>query len=151
MNPDPNIEKMAVLIVVNCFRNTVLENYHAEWPQFTDEKMKALMKEAVDRTYTALCGLLNLATTADFAAMQDSLAWYTPRWDRPQFDPNMLKNMEHAKTLKGKLPGSDQYSRLPSWEDTPSEKTTPASCTQLPENSPNTAQHPPKIDPKTCV
>ena len=56
----------------------MLENYHAEWPQFTDEKMKALMKEAVDRTYTALCGLLNPATTADFAAMQDSLAMYAP-------------------------------------------------------------------------
>lgn len=80
MQPDPDIEKIAVLIVVNCFRNTVLEQYHCEWPQFTDEKMKALMKEAVDRTYTALCGLLKPASTADFAALQDSLHG-TPRPD----------------------------------------------------------------------
>jgi len=116
MTPDPEIEKLAVLIVVNCFRNTVLENYHAEWPQFNDEKMKALMKEAVDRTYTALCGLLNPASTADFAAMQDSLAWYTPHWDRPQFDKNMLKSMERAKTLNGKHPVSGHHVRLPSWD-----------------------------------
>ena len=87
MTPDPEIEKLAVLIVVNCFRNTVLENYHAEWPQFNDEKMKALMKEAVDRTYTALCGLLNPASTADFAAMQDSLAWYP----RTGTDPSSIR------------------------------------------------------------
>ena len=79
--------------------------------------MKALMKEAVDRTYTALCGLLNPATTADFAAMEDSLAWYTPNWDRPCFDQNMLKNMERAKKLNGKHPLSNAQVRLPSWDE----------------------------------
>ena len=117
MIPDPSIEKLAVLIVVNCFRTTVLENHHAECPEFGDDKMKALMKEAVDRTYTALCGLMNPATTADFAAMQDSLAWYTPRWDRPRFNQRMLTDMERARTMNGKLPGSDQHVRLPSWDD----------------------------------
>ena len=120
MDPDPNLEKMAVLIVVNCFRNTVLEQYHTDWPQFTDEKMKALMKEAVDRTYTALCGIVNPATPFDQKVMIDSLAWNTPtapQWDRPHFDQNMLKNMERAKTLNGNLPGSEQHVRLPSWDD----------------------------------
>ena len=121
MQPDPDIEKLAVLIVVNCFRNTVLEQYHCEWPQFTDDKMKALMKEAVDRTYTALCGLLKPESGADFAALQDSLAWHTPagrnKWDRPRFDQRMLNDMDLARTLNGKLPGSDQHVRLPSWDD----------------------------------
>ena len=83
--------------------------------------MKALMKEAVDRTYTALCGLLKPASTADFAALQNSLAWHTPagykKWDRPRFDERMLNDMDLARTLNGKLPGSDQYVRLPSWDD----------------------------------
>jgi len=123
MQPNPFFEKIAVLIVVNCFRNTAIENYHAEWPQFTDEKMKALMKEAVDRTYTALCGIMS-PDVGDHKAMIEALAWYTPRWDRPQFDQNMIKNMERARTMNGKLPGSDQHARLPSWDD-PAPATVP--------------------------
>jgi hypothetical protein len=121
MERDPALEKIAVLIVVNCFRNTVLENYHAEWPQFTDEKMKALMKSAVDRTYTALCGIVNPATPFDQKAMIDSLAWNTPtapQWDRPHFDQNMLASFERAKTLNGKHPVSFHNVVLPSWDDT---------------------------------
>jgi len=121
MQPDTDLEKIAVLIVVNCFRNTVLEQYHSEWPQFTDEKMKALMKEAVDRTYTALCGLLKPDSAADCDALQDALAWHTPtgckKWDRPRFDQRMLNDMELARTLNGKLPGSEQFVRFPCWDD----------------------------------
>ena len=54
MKVDPVLRRMAVLLVVNCFRNTDLENYHAEWPQFTDEKMKTLMQQAVNKLHTAL-------------------------------------------------------------------------------------------------
>jgi hypothetical protein len=118
MNPDPEIERLAVLIVVNCFRNTVLEHHHAECPEFGDDKMKALMTEAVDRTYTALCGLLNPTTPADYAAMRDSLARNTPQWDRPKFDQNMIKNMESAKTLNGIHPTTGHPIRMPSWDET---------------------------------
>jgi hypothetical protein len=120
MERDPDLEKIAVLIVVNCFRNTVIESYHAEWPQFTDEKMKALMKSAVDRTYTALCGIVNPSTPFDQKGMIDSLAWETPtghKWDRPKFDQNMLKSLERARTLNGKHPVTLHNVVLPSWDE----------------------------------
>lgn len=48
MPTDAGMEALALLLVVNCFRNTVLEDYHSQWPEFADVKMKALMKESVN-------------------------------------------------------------------------------------------------------
>ncbi len=72
MKTDPVMERLAVLFVVNCFRTTVLENYHAEWPEFTNDKMKALMKEAVNRLHTVLHAIF----TGDDAT--HDAAWEVP-------------------------------------------------------------------------
>jgi hypothetical protein len=77
MKTDPAMERLAVLFVVNCFRNTVLENYHSKWPEFTDEKLKALMKEAVNNLHTALHAIF----TGD-EATRDA-AWEVLHWQYP--------------------------------------------------------------------
>ena len=33
LRTDPSMGLIATLLVVKCFRNTVLEEYHAEWPR----------------------------------------------------------------------------------------------------------------------
>ena len=90
MKTDPALERLAILLVVNCFRNTVLEKYHIEWPEFTDEKMKPLMQQAVNKLHTALHAFFaGDAETKD--AVWERLHWnYPTGWDPPVFDQKLL-------------------------------------------------------------
>ena len=102
MKVDPVMQRLAVLLVVNCFRNTVLENYHSDWPEFTDEKMKALMKEAVDKLHTALHAFFT-ADKATQDAVWEVLNVYYPRgWDKPEFDQGLLRAIELTKQARKK-------------------------------------------------
>ena len=103
LRTDPSMELLATLLVVKCFRNTVLEEYHTEWPQFTQEKMKALMQQTVNKTYTALCALMG-GTSDEKQAIMDVLGEQVSavaRWDKPQFEQDMLRAMERAKRKRG--------------------------------------------------
>ena len=108
LRTDPSMELIATLLVVKCFRNTLLEEYHAEWPQFTQEKMKALMQQTVNKTYTALCALMG-GTSDEKQAIIDVLGENVSAagWDKPQFEQDMLRAMERAKRKRGVPPSSD--------------------------------------------
>ncbi len=102
MKTDPAMERLAVLFVANCFRNTVLEDYHADWPEFTDELMKALMQEAVNKLSTALHVVFTGDQTTRDAALE-VLSWHWPSaWDDPEFDQGMLRVIELTKQARKK-------------------------------------------------
>jgi hypothetical protein len=104
METDPAIERLAVLLVVYSFRNTVLENYHSEWPEFTDERMKVLMKESVDKLNTALHAVLTGDEATREAALE-VLTWQWPtRWDSPEIDQSMLRAIELTKQARKDTP-----------------------------------------------
>jgi hypothetical protein len=100
MKTDPVMERLAVLFVVNCFRTTVLENYHAEWPEFTNDKMKALMKEAVNRLHTALHAIFTGDDATRDAAWEVLHHYYKPQWDKPEFDQGLLRSIESTKQAR---------------------------------------------------
>ena len=102
MKTDPALERVAILLVVNCFRYTVLEKYHIEWPEFTDEKMKALMQQAVNKLHTALHAFFaGDAETQD--AVWEVLHWnYPTGWDTPAFDQGLLREIELTKQARKK-------------------------------------------------
>ena len=103
------LKRMAKYIVHQCFRNTVLEDFHAgttpdsaigdysdvvvrspfgeiPWLQLSrlsDEEMKTLMKDAVNKTYRLLCLLLDERLGGELVlrlAERDLV----PRWDDPE-------------------------------------------------------------------
>jgi hypothetical protein len=106
--------RLAKALAALCVRNTFLEDLHAgtapssqagdysdvkvvtpygeiAWSKtsrITDEEMKKLMKEIVNRLYTVLMNLDNEdAMQMLFRRGQD----YTGRWDEPEFLPDFLK------------------------------------------------------------
>jgi hypothetical protein len=102
METDSAMERLAVLLVVYSFRNTVLEDYHSEWPDFTDERMKVLMKESVNKLNTALHAVFTGDEATREAALDVlSLQWPT-RWDSPELDQSMLRAIELTKQAREK-------------------------------------------------
>ncbi|MFZ4395146.1 MAG: hypothetical protein ACOYOU_05900 [Kiritimatiellia bacterium] len=109
LRTDPSMELIASLLVVTCLRNTVLEDYHTEWPQFTQEKMKVLMRQTVNKTYTVLCALIG-GTAEEKQAIIDVLGENVSAvagWDKPQFEQDMLRAMQRALRKRGVPPSAD--------------------------------------------
>jgi hypothetical protein len=66
---------LALIMAVNCVRNTVIEDYHSEG-KLTDQEMKAFNKEVADKLYTFLEYLYSM---------------YPTNWDQPALDPDLIK------------------------------------------------------------
>lgn len=105
--PDAATRKIALALVEHCVRNTGLENLHAgitpdslkgdysdvkvvtpygeiPWAQLSrisDAEMKTLMKEIVNKVYTFITHLEDLAVPRS-----------SVRWDRPQHDAILLRS-----------------------------------------------------------
>lgn len=100
MKIDPAMERLAVLLAVNCFRNTVLENYHSEWPEFSQAKMKALMKESVNKLHTALHAFFTGDKATQEAAWEVLNVYFPHQWDKPEFDQGFLRTIELTKQAR---------------------------------------------------
>lgn len=114
--PDRAARRIALALVEQCIRNSRLEDLHAgitpdslsgdfsdvkvvtpfgeiPWTQvsrISDVEMKALMIEIVNRVYTFLTHM------EDLAALNDSA-----RWNRPEHDPRLLETALRRAARKG--------------------------------------------------
>ncbi len=100
MKLDPSMERLAVLLVVNCFRNTVLEDYHSEWPEFSQARMKALMQESVNKLHTALHAVFTGDEATRNAAWEVLNVYFPQQWDKPEFDQGLLRMIELTKQAR---------------------------------------------------
>jgi len=104
---------LAKALAVTCVRNTFLETLHAgkvpesrlgdysdvkvitpareipwnELSRISDEEMKTLMKEVVNKLYTAL---IHFDDEASMTALLHWGAQYTTRWDDPELVPGFM-------------------------------------------------------------
>lgn len=95
MNPSParkQLAREAKAIVALAFRNGPIEDIHAGrlcptcagqpgYSHITDEEMKAIMKNAVNRVYSLLC--LKSDDPGRYESQIDFGSRYTARWDEP--------------------------------------------------------------------
>lgn len=87
---DRKLQDLALLVAVNCVRNTVIENYHAAG-KISDPEMKAFNIEVVNRIYTALQYLMNPRLEGERDAFLKLISFAFPdNWNRPEIDPGMV-------------------------------------------------------------
>ena len=87
---DISIKKMAILMAVNCVRNTVLEDYHSDG-KISQEEICNLNKEVVNKIYTFLTFSLS-SDKLDRIAFEELMALATPTdWDEPKLDDEFIK------------------------------------------------------------
>ena len=79
------LKRLALLMAVNCVRNTVIEDYHAQG-KLTDSEMKAFNQEVANKTYTFLNFLLNKPDEDRDAFLHAMGEMYPWKWDQPRID-----------------------------------------------------------------
>jgi hypothetical protein len=81
---------LALIMAVNCVRNTVIEDYHSQG-KLTEEEMKAFNKEVADKLYTFLEYLFNKPLKERQAFLGAMNSMYPANWDQPALDPDLVK------------------------------------------------------------
>ena len=90
------VKSLALLMAVNCVRNTVIENYHSEG-KLTQDEMKHFNKEVSDKLYTFLEYMIN-KPLVDWEALQTAMQWmYPTNWDEPKLDQDLVKAASFVK------------------------------------------------------
>ena len=85
------LQELALLMAVNCVRNTVIEDYHGrEGPgSLSDADMMAFNKEVVNKLYTFLVCLFGDEREAFLKGVG---LWHPHNWDAPQFDESFAES-----------------------------------------------------------
>lgn len=103
---DESVKALAIMLAVNCVRNTVIEDYHAgtaETSQISDAEMKAFNIEVVDNLYTALRAIL-MGEPEEVNDMLTALNFTWPHnWDEPKIAEDMIEGTQSCKRLLGKM------------------------------------------------
>ena len=94
------LKRLALLMAVNCVRNTVIENYHAAG-KLDDSEMKAFNQEVTNKIYTFL-QFLFVKPDADREAFMSAMGMMYPSdWDQPKADRDFLETVKIAKRKRG--------------------------------------------------
>lgn len=85
---DSEIKRIALLMTVNCVRNTVIEEYHGRG-SISQEEMKEFNKEVSDNIYTFLKIMLTGSPEQKSALFEMTGLLYPSNWDEPNLDNNL--------------------------------------------------------------
>jgi hypothetical protein len=96
--PEPDLKRLALLMAVNCVRNTVIENYHSEG-KLSDPEMKAFNQEVANKIYTFLHYLLDVPQDDREAFLVAVGIMYPTNWDDPKLDPDIVEAVNGFKKL----------------------------------------------------
>lgn len=92
------LKRLALLIAVNCVRNTVIEDYHADG-QLSDAEMKAFNQEVSNKIYTFLHYLFNKPTKDQEAFLNAMSMMYPGNWNQPKLDRDFVKAANTFKKM----------------------------------------------------
>lgn len=86
MKQEINLEKLALSLTHAVYRNSVIEDFHAEEAPLTDEVMRDINKDVYNRMYTLL-KLLYSSRAEDKETLNKILAFnlmFGTDWDKPE-------------------------------------------------------------------
>jgi hypothetical protein len=90
------LKRLALLMAVNCVRNTVIEDYHAQG-KLNDAEMMAFNREVANKIYTFLLYMIE-RPAEDWDDFLGAMSWMYPRnWDQPKIDPDFAATMRMIK------------------------------------------------------
>ncbi len=85
---DAYIKRLALLMAVNCVRNTIIEDYHARG-SLSQGDMKAFNKEVANKLYTFLRYLFKGTDEEREALLEAASLAYPSEWDNPVIDASI--------------------------------------------------------------
>jgi hypothetical protein len=97
-----HLKRLALLMAVNCVRNTVIEDYHANG-KLDDSEMKAFNQEVANKIYTFLQFLLHKPAEDREAFLSAMSTMYPSNWDQPKLDRDFLETVKIVKRMARRL------------------------------------------------
>jgi hypothetical protein len=94
------LKRLALLMTMNCVRNTVIEDYHAAG-KLSESEMKAFNQEVANKIYTFLRFLLDKPIEEREAFLGAVGVMYPSHWDQPKMDESFVKAVKLLRR-KGK-------------------------------------------------
>jgi hypothetical protein len=122
--PQSYLQRLALLITVNCVRNTVIEDYHADG-KLSDAEMKAFNQEVANKIFTFLHYLFEKPREDEEAFLSAMGMMYPSRWDEPKLDTDFVRAVNLWKKMSSSSkpafgytqpPGASTYPRRPAKE-----------------------------------
>jgi hypothetical protein len=92
------VKDLALLMTVNCVRNTVIEDYHAEG-KIDDSEMEAFNREVANKIYTFLQFLLEKSDVDRAAFLSVMGLMYPSDWDKPKTDRDFVSAVKLFKKM----------------------------------------------------
>ncbi len=87
---DAYLKRLALLIAVNCVRNTVIEDYHARG-SLSQEDMKKFNKEVANKLYTFIRFMFKGTEEEKRALLEAMGLMYPNEWDKPVIDASIRR------------------------------------------------------------
>jgi hypothetical protein len=94
------LKRLALLMAVNCVRNTVIEDYHSDG-KLSDAEMKALNQEVVNKIYTFLHYLFSGPEDDQATFLAAMGVMYPSEWDEPNLDADFTEAVNLFKGMGG--------------------------------------------------
>lgn len=116
--PPSDLKRLARLMVVNCVRNTVIEDYHADG-KLSDAEMKALNQEVANTIYTFLRYLFSDSPEDQEAFLNAMGMMYPSNWDQPKLDADFVQSISIVKKMKKPIEETSARRRPPNASRSP--------------------------------
>lgn len=84
------MKDLALMVTVNCVRNTVIEDYHARGSLSQDD-MAAFNRQVADNIYTVFDFMFNRSPEDSQALIGFMGMYYPTNWDEPQINEGLVK------------------------------------------------------------
>lgn len=88
LTSDAYLKRLALIMAVNCVRNTVIENYHARG-SLSQEDMRIFNKEVANKLYTFFRFLFKGTVEEREALLKATGLLYPSEWDQPVIDADI--------------------------------------------------------------
>ena len=90
------LRHLALLMAVNCVRNTVIEDYHSQG-KLSDNEMMTFNREVANKLYTFLDFLFNKPVEDQHAFLSAMGVMYPTNWDKPELDREFVQVADYIK------------------------------------------------------
>lgn len=93
---EKELKKLALIMSINCVRNTIIEDFHGD-NKISDYEMMNFNKEVSNKMYTFLHYLFHENSEESNQFISMASMFYPINWDEPKLDDSFIEAM---KTIK---------------------------------------------------
>jgi hypothetical protein len=97
-----DLKRLALIMTVNCVRNTVIVDYHSQG-KLDDTEMMTFNREVANKIYTFLTYMFNKSDEDNAAFLGAASMMYPTNWDQPKIDQELSRAAKLYKKMHDRV------------------------------------------------